>query len=162
MSSIVYPRDEVRFPEAVHEAGLTSYRSTGESWHFRSTGKPRRLGRLAHTLDQLVGRPAPLATVRGHGPVAIGSSGILTLRSGLRRRIPYRVIRSRFIKPLHEAAASRGLYHLWTHPWNLALPDSDALILLEDVCATANLLVERWDLQVLTMAEVARLEVQSD
>jgi len=156
LESLVYPRDQVLFPEVVAGAGLTSYRSAGASWYLRKTGKPHGFGKVAHTLDQVLGRPAGLASVQGGRPAVIGSSAILTLRTGARRRIPYRLVRRRFVQPLYDAAATGGLYHLWTHPWNLALPASDALLLLEDVCAAAKSLVDAGKLRVQTMAELAR------
>lgn len=155
LESIVYPRDEVAFPEVLDAAGLSNYRSTGVAWYFRKSGKPERWGRVGHTLDQALGRAPQLATVQGSRPAVVQSSAILTLRTGIRRKIPYRIIRRRFLRPLQTAVETGGLYHLWTHPWNLALPASDALLLLEDVCQAAKRLVDAGDLQVQTMADLA-------
>lgn len=154
LASLVYPRDRVAFEHTIPQAGLTNYRAPGTAWYFRE-GKARGLGRVNHTLDQAIGRTAPGANVHGKDPVAISSSTILTLRTGIRRRIPYRVIRRRFVRPLRAAVSTGGLYHLYTHPWNLALPSSDALMLLEDICQEAKQLVDAGDLRVRTMAALA-------
>jgi hypothetical protein len=153
--TVVYPRDAVCHVDALAAAGIDQYRAPGVAAYFRQTGRPRGWGRIAHTLDQALGRRAPLADV-ATGPVtAVASSGILTLRHGVRRHIPARALRRRYLCPLDDAVRTRRIYHLWTHPWNLALPGSDTFELLGDILVRAAELRERGDIDVLTIAQLA-------
>jgi peptidoglycan/xylan/chitin deacetylase (PgdA/CDA1 family) len=153
--TIVYPRDAVRHVSALPAAQIDQYRTPGAARYFQKTGRPVGWGRAAHTLDQFLGRPAPLIDVQPGAVVAVPSSGVLTLRYGLRRRIPIRSLRRRYVRPLERAARTGGVYHLWTHPWNLALPGSDAFELLGDVLGRAAELRDRGDIEVLTIGGLA-------
>jgi hypothetical protein len=154
VSSLIFPKDSIDFVASLPSAGVNAYRGTGESAYMRARGKPRRIGRLTHLVEQAVGRPAPLAQVVSGSVTCLTTSAYLTLRTGIRRRIPARALRKRFITPLYEAVRCRGNYHLWTHPWNLALPGSDGLDLLGEVLTTAAALQDRGDLMVRTMRQL--------
>jgi len=153
--TIVYPRDVVQHVTALPRAQVEQYRAPAAAYHFQRAGRPSGWSRVAHTIDQFLGRPAPLVELRPGAPVAVPSSGVLTLRHGLRRRIPIRSIRRRYLVPLDHAARTGGVYHLYTHPWNLALPGSDALELLGDVLTRAAELRDRGDIEILTIAGLA-------
>lgn len=153
--TMVYPRDAVRHVSALPAAEIEQYRTPSAARYFQRSGKPRGWGRIAHTVDQFIGRPAPLVEPRPGKPVAVPSSGVLTLRYGIRRRIPIRFVRRRYLRPLDQAARTGGVYHLYTHPWNLALPGSDAFELLGDVLGRAAELRDRGDIEVLTIGGLA-------
>lgn len=155
VSTLIFPRDAVDFTGALPRAGIRVYRGTGESAYLRGRGKPRHVGRVRHLLDQALGRPAPLARVLPGPVTCLTTSAFLTLRTGVRRRIPARILRKRFIEPLHDAVRDGRNYHLWTHPWNLALPGSDGLDLLAEVLGAAAALQDRGDLKVRTMSQLA-------
>lgn len=155
VSSLIFPKDSLDFVESLPASGLDAYRGTGESAYMRSRGRPRHIGRVVHLLEQAVGRPAPLAQVLPGQVTCLTTSAYLTLRTGVRRRIPVTVLRRRFITPLHDAVRRGGYYHLWTHPWNLALPGSDGFDLLAEVLLTAAEMQRRGDLRVRTMSELA-------
>ena len=154
-SSLIFPKDGAGFLDALENADVTTYRGTGESRYMRNSGKPRHVGRIVHLLDQAIGRPAPLAQRRSNNVTCLTTSAYLTLRTGVRRRIPAQVLRRRFITPLHEAVRQQGNYHLWTHPWNLALGGSDGFELLAEVITTASDLQQRGDLRVKTMRQLS-------
>jgi hypothetical protein len=149
--TLVYPRDAVKHVSALPAAQINQYRAPGAAHYFQKTGKPAGMGRVAHTIDQFLGRPAPLVDVRPGAVVAVPGSGVLTLRYGLRRRIPIRSVRRRFLRPLEHAARTGGVYHLTTHPWNLALPRSDAFDVLGEVLGRAAELRDVGDIEVLTI-----------
>lgn len=155
VSSLIFPQDSLGFVESLPASGLNAYRGTGESAYMRSQGRPRHIGRMVHLLEQAVGRPAPLAQVQPGRATCLTTSAYLTLRTGVRRRIPVTALRRRFITPLHDAVRRSGNYHLWTHPWNLALPGSDGFDLLAEVLLTAAELQRRGDLRVCTMSKLA-------
>lgn len=156
VASYIFPRDAIAEVAGLGDAGVRIYRGPVEAWYRRRQGTPHGLAdRIAHTLVQAAGCPTSLAHVRAGSPAEITSSGILTLRTGVRRRIPLAALRRRFLRPLERAAATGGIYHLWTHPWNLALPGSDAFELLAEVLHRAADLRDRGDLEVATMRDLA-------
>jgi hypothetical protein len=57
---------------------------------------------------------------------------------------------------LDDAVEQGGIYHLWTHPWNLAIPGSDAFELLVEVLQRAATLRDQGDIDVLTMDQACR------
>lgn len=154
LETIVYPRDAIGHVQALERGGIRQYRGTGSATYL-AQGKPRGWGRVQHTLDQAVGRPASLVTIGTGSPTCVPSSAVLTLRYGLRRRIPRGRLHHRFLQPLETAAATGGTYHLWTHPWNLAIPGSDAWDLLEAVLERAVELRAAGSLEVATIGQAA-------
>lgn len=154
LRTIVYPRDQVRHARSLPDMGVLQYRGPGEPWYLQRAESPTATQRIGHTVAQAAGRRAPLASVRPGTATQFTSSAVLTLRHGIRRRIPAAALRRRFVDPLDQAVRSGGIYHLWTHPWNLAIPGSDAFDLLAEVCDRAATLRDRGDLEVLTMDEV--------
>lgn len=153
--SLVFPRNAMRHEDALGDADILVYRgkTLGASGHIG--GSLSVAARVWHTAEQVFGRRAGLATIERESPALLTSSAILTLRTGLRRRIPMAVLRRRFVRPLQDAARSGGIYHLWSHPWNLALPDSDAFELLGEVCSAAAALRNRGDMEILTMTQLS-------
>ena len=155
LSTIVYPRDGVDLVGALPGAGVTQYRDRPVAAYYRP-GRSAAVARVRHSLDQALGRPAGLAGVRSGAAKGFSSSGLLTLRYGARRRIPLPALRRRFLTPLDDAVRRGGIYHLWTHPWNLAIPGSDGFGLLAEVLHRAATLRDRGDIEVLTMDQVCR------
>jgi hypothetical protein len=153
--TIVFPRDAVQHVEVLPAAGVDQYRDRPEAPYY-SEGRSAAMARVRHTLDQALGRPARMAKARPGAVTAYSSSAVLTLRYGARRHIPLRALRRRFLQPLDDAVRRGGIYHLWTHPWNLAIPGSDGFGLLSEVCHRAAQLRDRGDLDVLTMRDVCR------
>lgn len=152
--TFIFPRDRVD-PALLTVAPIRCFRGTIERPWFREHGKANGMGRIAHTIEQVVGWPAPLGAVRPGHPVAITSSTFFTLRRGLRRRIPASSIRARMRRTLDRAASDGGLFHLWSHPWNFAIDGSDALELLGETFEVVANRRDRGDIEVLTMGEVA-------
>lgn len=155
VSTLVFPMDDRRHLDRLGDAGIDAYRGTVERWYFRTHGSPRGLGRVVHTAEQAVGARPASGRVRSSSPVEVTSSAILTIRSGLRRRLPAGRIRRRFVDAVDDAVQRRSIYHLWTHPWNLALPESDALDVLTDVLLEVSAQRDRGNLQVATIRELA-------
>jgi hypothetical protein len=77
-------------------------------------------------------------------------------RHGLRKLIPMasRVLKGK--RGIDWAVSSRGLYHLWFHPFNLNV-DSDAMLWgLEQIFSYAHRMREQGLLDILTMDDYAR------
>jgi len=154
-TTLVFPGDRID-PTVVAGTAISCYRGLVNRPWFRPHGRPRGFGKVIHLLEQGLGISAPLATVQCGNPIVLGSSAILTLRYGMRRKLPTALMRRRLRASIDRAIASNGIFHLWTHPWNLALHGSDAFDLLAEALQVVASRRDLGDIEVLTMADVAR------
>lgn len=154
LTSLVYPKNIVRHADSLRDAGVLTYRDRTLGAAGSVGGRFGGGAKLLHTAEQTFGRRASLADVWETSPTRMTSSAILTIRSGFRRRIPKAALRRRFLRPLEDAVRSKGIYHLWSHPWNMAIPGSDGFDLLRQVCERAANLRDRGDLEILTMRQL--------
>ena len=154
-TTLVFPRDRVD-AAVVRDSPIACYRGLVERPWFQDRGRPHGVGKVLHLMEQGLGSPAPLASVRCGDPVIITSSALLTLRHGIRRLLPARQLRHRLHRSVEGAIKAGGIFHLWTHPWNLAIPGSDAFDLLAETLEHVAERRDRGDLEVLTRGEASR------
>ena len=142
LRSFVFPRNSEGHHGALKAHGFQAYRGADPTWH---AGVPGPLGRGAHLFDQAVALPPPVSqpTETLPGLWNIPGSGLLIHRTGVRGLIP---MASRIRKAragLRRAEATGGVYHLWTHPFNLA---NDPRFMLASLAAILREAVRRRDL----------------
>lgn len=141
LRSFVFPRNSEGHHEALKAHGFRAYRGADPTWH---AGIPGQLGRAAHLMDQAAALPPPISqpTETLPGLWNIPGSCLLIHRTGVRRLIP---MTSRIRKAkagLRRAEATGGVFHLWTHPFNLA---SDPRFMIAALDAIVREAVERRD-----------------
>jgi hypothetical protein len=86
---------------------------------------------------------------------------LIMSRSGPRRYIS-RSARTRQARSgLRAAVATKGVFHLWTHPFNLASDRSHLLSWLEDIIVDAVGLRDLGSIAIATMAEIAERSASS-
>ena len=145
----------------IREAGFTAFRGADPAWH---SGLGGPVGRMARYLDHLVALPPPVSVPTEALPRLwnVPGSMLLLHRSGARRWVSLesRVRKAR--RGLHAAAERGAVFHLWTHPFNLA-SDPDGLIRVVDrILREAVAMRERGELVIETMSTVAaRMEDRS-
>jgi hypothetical protein len=59
------------------------------------------------------------------------------------------------LKGLHKAVQNRGVYHLWTHPFNLGCGTDQLLSGLQQIFAEAARLRDAGQLETLSMGDMA-------
>ncbi len=141
LQSFVFPRNSEGHHEALKAHGFRAYRGAASRWY---AGLPGPLWRPAHLIDQVAGLPPPVSqpTESLPGLWNIPSSGPLIHRNGVRRLTP---MTSRIHKAkagLRRAEANGGVFHLWTHPFNLA---SDPRFMIAALDAIVREAVDRRD-----------------
>ena len=121
LRSFVFPRNEPGHLDLLPEYGFTSYRGPEPNWHNnpRCPANVRRLARLAEVILALA-PPVVTPERRADGLMNIPGSMIYFPGHGLRRYVPMSLRVRRAAKGLNQAAARKGIFHLWFHPTNLA------------------------------------------
>jgi hypothetical protein len=105
--------------DVLPQNGFTSYRGIAPSWTWRAPGAyGKRLARLAHHFLPV---PAPVVEATAeNGIVNIPASYSYLHRTGWARYVPISVRVRKPILAMRKAARSAGIFHLWTHPFNIA------------------------------------------
>jgi peptidoglycan/xylan/chitin deacetylase (PgdA/CDA1 family) len=162
LKSFVYPRNLVGHLNVLEEFGYESYRGPAPCWYDRMSGWPWR---IAHKVDNFlpVAPPIVFPSRRGglwdipasyyypHSTPRLGDWG---------RWLPVwtRVAKSR--RALRKAAAQRGVFHIWFHPFNIAADMPRLLRGLEGIFTGVSRLRDKGVLDNLTMGDVvAQLEL---
>ncbi len=161
LRSFAFPRNREGHHRLLRDAGFVAFRGADPTWYRSLPGVPRR---AAHFADQIAALPPavshPVQAVPGLWNVP--GSMLLLHRSGMRRVIP---IASRIAKArlgLRRAVRSGAVFHLWTHPFNLASDRAGLLGALEAILRDAVALREGGRLRIETMGEVAARQGSAD
>ena len=159
MTSFAFPRNRVGHLDVLARHGFTCYRGPEPQWYSKTSLLPRALARAAHLSEFIRAATPPVVwPVRGaSGVVDVPGSMVFLPRHGVRRLVPIERRVRRAVKGLEQAARTRGLFHLWMHPTNLA-DDSDAMLAgLERTFAHAAHLRAQGRLRFATVSEMAAL-----
>lgn len=156
LRSFVFPRNRVGHLHLLARHGFTSYRGVEPTW-YRGRGLPGSAERLAHLADVI--RAACPATVMPerteHGLVNVPASATFLPVDGVRRLIPMRRRVERCRRGLERAAADGRVFHLYTHPINLASAPGPMLAAFDAVLGHAARLRDAGRLDILAMDELA-------
>jgi peptidoglycan/xylan/chitin deacetylase (PgdA/CDA1 family) len=119
LRSFSFPRNRVGYADALAPRGFRVFRTPEPAWWDEKSGPVRRLGHLA---DVLLAREPPVVLPRRRpdGVVEVPGSMIYFPMHGLRRYLPASLRVRRAQKGLAAAVRERRVFHLWTHPTNLA------------------------------------------
>lgn len=120
LESFSFPRNRVGYQDALRPRGFKVVRAPEPGWHFQARSAAVR--RLGHLADVVLARTPPAVFPRreADGLVSVPGSMIYFPMHGLRRFLPVSVRVRRARKGLAEAVRAGGVFHLWTHPTNLA------------------------------------------
>ena len=154
LKSFVFPRNKEAHHDVLRAEGFTAYRGADPTWHAPIKGLA---GRLAHLVDQAAAITPPVSRPVETQPGLWNVPGSMMLlhRSGLRRVVPMRSRVAKARAGLQRAVHEGAVFHLWTHPFNLAGAPHLMVRALERVLRDAAALRDRGELAVETMATVA-------
>jgi peptidoglycan/xylan/chitin deacetylase (PgdA/CDA1 family) len=154
LRSFVFPRNLEGHHDVLREHGFVAFRGADP---VPGRTYPRPIRRARHFLEHAIGTPPPVSppVEKLPGLWDIRGSMLFMSRSGPRKAIT-RAARVRKARAGLTAAASRGqVFHLWTHPFNLASAPEMLLGVLEEIVAEAARMRERGEIAIATMAAVA-------
>ncbi len=154
LESFVYPRNRVTFSERLLSHGFRIFRGRDNVWYDRLPGMLRRVG---HLLDAYLWPYAPVSMPVRHGDMlAIPGNQFFVHRTGWARFLPVSFRTRKAFHGLQRAVRERKVFHLWTHPENIAADPQSLLPGFRDVCARAARLRDDGVLDNMTMGQFAR------
>lgn len=156
LRSFVYPGNAEAYHDLLAARGFTAFRGTGpEEDRIRSL--PRLAQRPARLASQILGT-TPLVSrpvERLPGLWDIPASMLLLTRAGPRRLSTHRARVRKVRSGIAAARRTGGIFHLWTHPWNLADDPGFHLGVLRDILAHVAQERDAGHLRVETMEAMA-------
>jgi len=154
LRSFVFPRNREGHHEVLREFGFTAFRGADPTWY---RDFPRLAARGAHLVDQAIGIAPPVGqpTELLPGLWDVPGSMLLLHRVGLRRWLPMTARVRKAKRGIRRAIAEGAVFHLWSHPMNLAHDRVAMLAGLRAILRDVADLRERGLLRVATMAEIA-------
>ena len=154
LRSFVFPRNSEGHHEALRAAGFTAFRGADP---YRFAGTPRPVYRASHLTGHALGLAPPISrpSEKLPGLWNIPGSTLFMHRAGLRRAISRAARVRRMKRGLAKAMSEGGIFHLWTHPFNLANDPVYLLAVLEDTLKVASVARERGELSIETMGSLA-------
>jgi len=156
LRSFVFPRNRVGRVHLLRKHGFTSWRGVEPAW-YRGRGLPVAAERLAHLGDVVrAACPCTVLPYRDeHGLVCVPASATVLPLDGVRRLIPMSRRVRRAVRGLDRAAADGRVFHLYTHPINLASAPDASLAAWDAVLGHAAWLRDQGRIEVLAMDTLA-------
>lgn len=155
LGSFVYPENRIAKTELLSGAGFRAYRGVDTNWYRQTRGIVRK---ISHVIDQYLvpGSPAVSAKTDG-GILNIPGSLYYPHKRSWARALPVarRVQKARL--GLESAAKHGRVFHLWTHPFNLASDPDGLLNGLDKILQTMRAMIDHGELANATMSEYAEL-----
>jgi peptidoglycan/xylan/chitin deacetylase (PgdA/CDA1 family) len=154
LRSFVFPRNSEGHHEALRVHGFRAFRGADPTWHSRLPGL---LGRAGHLLDQAAGLAPPVSKPHELLPGLwnIPGSALVMDRTGARRAVSMAARVRKAQAGLRRAVETGGVFHLWTHPFNIASDPEFLLASLETVLREAAAARDRGELAIETMGATA-------
>ncbi len=153
LNSFVFPKNLVGRLSVLKNNGFICFRGVDKNW-YRNLSV--RLKKLAHVIDDYFALPVKSVTLSVQaGLVEIPGSYFYVHGRGWAKYLPasFRVRKS--LTGIHKAIKEKQVFHLWTHPFNLA-SDPDALLGgLEKIFMEVDRMRQNGLVENLTMAETA-------
>ena len=156
LRSFVFPNNSEGHHELLQERGFRAYRGRGPA-ELRVQRLPPPLQRPVRLAAQIVGaRPLvgrPVESLPGLWDIP--ASMVLLTRTGLRKLSTHHARLRRVRAGISAARRTGSVFHLWTHPWNLADEPEFHLTLLRDILEDVARDRDAGRLRVETMGEMA-------
>jgi peptidoglycan/xylan/chitin deacetylase (PgdA/CDA1 family) len=154
LRSFAFPRNVEGHHEALQAHGFRAYRGAEPT---RRAATPGPLGRAVRLAADLAAIPPPVSQPQERLPGLwnIPASALLIPRTGTRRVVPSESRIRKARAGLRRAAEVEGVFHLWTHPFNLASDHGSLMAVLEVIVREAVQARDRGELVIEPMAAIA-------
>lgn len=156
LRSFVFPRNSEGHHVALQEAGFRVFRGLDPTWDARA---PKALRRPAHFADQALGIAPPVSRPTEHLPGLwrVPGSALLMGTVGMRRYVPAGARIHKAKLGFKRATEQDGVFHLWTHPFNLSSDRDYMMSVLEGILRAATEARDRDQLRIAPMGAVPDL-----
>jgi predicted ATP-grasp superfamily ATP-dependent carboligase len=154
LKSFVYPQNRVAHVDRLAPSGFICYRGKDRNWYRDFSNI---FYKISHAIDEyLVLSPPVGLPVKREGVWEIPGSYFYPHKKGWAKYLPISSRVDKSLAGLKKAVKQKKIFHLWTHPFNLASDPAGLLNGLEEVFKEVSRLREAGQIDVMTMAEVAR------
>ncbi|MDD5725906.1 MAG: polysaccharide deacetylase family protein, partial [Patescibacteria group bacterium] len=153
LKSFVYPQNRVSHTDRLSRHGFICYRGKDHNWYSKL---PKLMNKIAHVVDEyLLISPPVDSPIKRDGVWEIPGGYFYPHRRGWARFLPISFRSHKAISGLYKAARQHCVFHLWTHPFNLASDQENLLQGLETIFQEVARLRDQNKIQVMTMSQVA-------
>ena len=153
--SFIFPKAKMAHFELLAEQGFSAYRGPENKWFESLPGQlPRAALRLLDA--KLALAPRVLKPRCVHESLwMVPASQFYSPFMSVGRRVSVADRVNKALKGLHKAVRNRGVYHLWTHPFNLGCDTEQLLRGLRQVFAEVARLRDAGQLEPISMGDMA-------
>jgi len=154
LRSFVFPRNVEGHHDVLRAHGIRAFRGAEPYWYRRLPGPLRR---AAHLADEAIALTPPVSSPAEILPGLwdIPGSMLLLSRVGVRRLVPIQARVSKARKGLRRAVREDKVFHLWFHPFNLAVDRGAMLAALDEILQEASRLRSAGQLTIRSMGALA-------
>jgi peptidoglycan/xylan/chitin deacetylase (PgdA/CDA1 family) len=160
LNSFIFPRNSEGFYHELKNHGFICYRGDTKTWYRKFQGKTKK---ILHICDQALGlKPNIIYPEYKESLINIPGSMLYLSRDGFRKFIPIASRVRKAKKGIDQAIRSKSIFHLWFHPFNIASDSDNLLKGLEDILLYLKTREKKGEIEVLTMGEIAKREIESN
>jgi peptidoglycan/xylan/chitin deacetylase (PgdA/CDA1 family) len=151
----VFPRNSICHLDILSEFGIQNFRGKDDRWYEHSL--PRTLRRPLRFGDEFLQRTPPVVTPEVQsGLLNVPGSQILRPLNEKWKYTPHNSQINRAVKGLEKAVKSGDIYHIWFHPFNIAINLEQHLQMLEKILEYAAKLRTENLLEIRTIDGLSR------
>ena len=153
--SFVFPRNRIGNLDVLQEAGFTTFRGPDARW-YETVPMPGAVRKGLRFADEATGwTPSAVVPTARNRLIEIPGSQVFRPAHGWWGAIPTSRTIERAERGLQRAAETGRLFHLWFHPFNLAIDSEELLGALERILVQAAELRAEGRLEIRPMRAVA-------
>lgn len=152
--TFIYPYNMIGYTDELAKAGYIGYRDN----LYQPSGKNKLVDNFMQKLFLYFNEWNIISSAKNHSfyqiPVCIPPGLILNLRNGFWKTVPYYVIVKRWKNMVIDAAKSKKVLHLYSHPHNF-ITGKNMFNLFEEILKYVFQVIKRGELDNLTQKEYA-------
>lgn len=154
-TSFIYPKAKMGHFDVLSELGFRSFRGPENKWFESLPGV--KLPAALRLLDaKLAGKPKTEQPVYHEAGIwQIPSSQFYSPFFNVGKHVSVKDRVKKAKKGLLQAAQTKGIFHLWTHPFNLGVRTEELLDGMREILSYANDLCNEGELDILSMKQIA-------
>jgi predicted ATP-grasp superfamily ATP-dependent carboligase/peptidoglycan/xylan/chitin deacetylase (PgdA/CDA1 family) len=153
-TSFVFPQNQIGYLDVLEKEGFKIFRSEDDNWY---KGFPKLLRKIGNGIDNYF-----VPTARSVRPKKVGSlwsvagSYFYIHKNSWAKFLPvsYRVRKAKY--GLLRAALNGEVFHLWTHPFNIASSPDELFVGFEEIISYADKLRRDGKIEIMNMKELGK------
>ena len=154
ISSFVFPQNALGYQDMLKHYGIRIFRGQDYKWY---SSFPKYMAKICRQID-FFSTITPICshpTIRKDGLLETkGSLHFAKLPYGFKKYVPFRFLEQKAMKGIKEAADNGTVFHLWTHPFDLAHESEKHLKILENIFIEINKQQSKGLIEVCTMNDL--------